>query len=177
MNINFQLGENKELKNRLNTRLKEYGLRIMPTAENEMHGPHPQMEYLVYVLFIKEIDHPKNQYWVAVYPRAIYQIEDSCSWYKADPDSRLSKEGRRNTLTEKLKTKRGWLELGEGEWYLTRNAVQLEFKISEEDFTKFLHTWQGKRIRTKTVYTQLHTSKATCFFKLNDLRLPAHQIK
>lgn len=89
MNINFQLGENKELKDRLNNRLKKYGLRIMPTADNEMHGPHLQMNYVVYVLFVKEIEHPKNQYWISVFPRMVYQINNSCDWWKTDPDMKL----------------------------------------------------------------------------------------
>jgi hypothetical protein len=40
MDINFQLGKNKELKNRLNTRLRRYGLKLMPSVEAESHGPH-----------------------------------------------------------------------------------------------------------------------------------------
>ena len=62
----------------------------MPTADNESHGPHPGMPYIVYVLYVKEIRNPKMQCWVSVSPRAIHQIDDSCDWWKTDPESKLS---------------------------------------------------------------------------------------
>ena len=92
MNIDFQLAENRELKNRLNRRLKRYGLKIMPSAEAESHGPHPHMDYVVFIVYVKMLSNPKAQYWVAMSPRVIRQIDSPSDWYKADPDSRLQKE-------------------------------------------------------------------------------------
>jgi hypothetical protein len=46
-------------------------------------------EIVVYIVFVKELKNPKAQYWIAMFPRSIYQINDPSDWYKADPDMKL----------------------------------------------------------------------------------------
>jgi hypothetical protein len=74
----------------------------------EIHGPHQEMSYQVYVGYaipknekqtcsfnscklpwVKCKEHP-NFCCVAIYPRAVYEIEKPSDWYKNNPENRIA---------------------------------------------------------------------------------------
>jgi len=75
--------------------------------EWEIHGPHDDMDYQVYVGYAVPRDENKkcqslgcNLSWkkckkhtnfdcVAIYPKAVYHIEEPCDWAKVDPEDRI----------------------------------------------------------------------------------------
>ena len=73
----------------------------------EIHGPHSDMDYQVYVgyavpsnenekcrtigcnLSWKKCKRHSNDYCVAIYPKAVYEIDEPSDWAKYDPENRL----------------------------------------------------------------------------------------
>lgn len=90
MELDLLLKKNQGIREQLDRRLKRRGLKIMPTVVGETHGPHyPDMDYVVYIVYVKDIENSKDQFWVSIYPRAIYSIDDPSDWWRADPESRI----------------------------------------------------------------------------------------
>jgi len=76
--------EIEEIAARLNKRLRRYGYEIPENCgEIEIHGPHPQMNYQVYVVRIVSLTHPRKDWGeVAIYPRGLFWCQDY-SWNEA----------------------------------------------------------------------------------------------
>lgn len=70
--------------------LEKRGLRFDPTDDWEIHGQHPGMNYQVYVgTAYGDISNGSEEMWVAIYPHAVYQIDDSDKWNKTDSLRRI----------------------------------------------------------------------------------------
>lgn len=84
------------------------GLMPDPESEWEIHGPHsPDMPYVVYVghaipsndkekcrafgcnLPWKKCKIHNNYYCIAIYPKAVYEIDDTAEWAKVRPEDRI----------------------------------------------------------------------------------------
>jgi len=77
-------------------RLKSRGLIIDESEEWEVHGPHYQMDYQVYIgpaLYDKKIWTVErlDGLYVAIYPRGIYELEDTTKWHQASPENKIYK--------------------------------------------------------------------------------------
>lgn len=95
----LNLQEEPYHRNRIKKALKKRGLRMDMEYEWEIHGPHQDMNYVVYVgyayfdkwhpfLHIPEKNRPDG-IWVVIYPRAVYEIDEELKWYIADPEQRV----------------------------------------------------------------------------------------
>jgi hypothetical protein len=73
----------------LRKRLASYGLKPDKNWEWEIHGPHQDMDYQVYIGYAK--DARGIEHCVAVYPRSIYEVDDPSDWYKGFSENRLSR--------------------------------------------------------------------------------------
>jgi len=86
-------------------RLAVRGLKPDLKSEWEIHGPHQDMNYQVYVGYAMPSDdkeecrycslpwkqckvHP-NYYCVVIYPRGVFEIFDPSKWYKPEPENRI----------------------------------------------------------------------------------------
>jgi len=79
----LDVSEEKEIVRFITGSLARRGLKPDFNADWEVHGPHKGMEFQVY------IGYTKDGLCVAIYPRAVYEIDDSSDWWKAYPDSRI----------------------------------------------------------------------------------------
>ena len=68
-------------------RLLRRGLKPVLDEEWEVHGPHPGMPYMVFIGYAED----KKGYWhcVAIYPRAVYEIDDPKDWWKVEAEDRI----------------------------------------------------------------------------------------
>ena len=97
----------KEHLKRIKSALKRRNLQIDETDEWEIHGPHPERNYQVYIGRVyKELDHNltcncsskgidrcdkhKDGFYVVLYPWAVYEIQEPGDWRKAAPLDRIS---------------------------------------------------------------------------------------
>jgi len=99
--------EEKEIFRSIKRSLKRRGLKLnLETEEWEVHGPHQDMNYKVYLGYVdfvpkrsdKCICRPGIQYTycpvhggccVAIYPRAVYEIEEMSKWWDIKPENRI----------------------------------------------------------------------------------------
>ena len=100
--------EDKRRLRRIKKALARRGMRIDTDWDWEVHGPHPDMNYEIYVGYAYEEANPKARcvcssrnlqevgceahrryYCVAIYPRAVYEIEDESAWHKVCPENRI----------------------------------------------------------------------------------------
>ncbi len=99
--------ENKEISRSIKRSLKRRRLKLdLDTEEWVVHGPHPEMKYQVYVGYVGNIPEANEKCicppgsglihcpvhggcCVAVYPRAVYEIEDSSKWWDTKPENRI----------------------------------------------------------------------------------------
>jgi len=99
--------QDKEHFKIISERLKRRGLEPCTDEEWEIHGPHPDMNYQIYVgyadlrnknqkcrcfgcnLSVGECVKHANFYCVAIYPRAVYEIEDPEKWWDTKPENRI----------------------------------------------------------------------------------------
>lgn len=69
--------------------LANRGMTIDPRWEWEVHGPHPDFKYQVYVGFA-------NARWqrgtlcVAIYPNKVYEIDSPCAWNKINSEKEIN---------------------------------------------------------------------------------------
>ncbi len=98
-----------EIVRKIKRRLKKRGL-VMDTEEVwEVHGPHPDMPFQVFIgyAFVRREgkcicpyppeftrnDCPVHGYvCVALYPRAVYEIESPSKWWDISPENRIPVE-------------------------------------------------------------------------------------
>jgi hypothetical protein len=67
--------------------LARRGLYLKNNDEWEIHGPHQDMNYQVY---IGPAYRKKECFLVAIYPKAVYEIDNYDDWWKADPEKRIT---------------------------------------------------------------------------------------
>ncbi len=101
--LNFK--KEKEHLAKIRKTLARRGLVPDLKSEWEIHGPHRDMDYQVYVGYAMPSNekeqrrycilpwkqckvHP-NYYCVAIYPKAVYEIDDPNSWYKVSKEDRI----------------------------------------------------------------------------------------
>jgi hypothetical protein len=99
--------EMADLVRRIRRRLARRGLKPDFSEEWEVHGPHRGMPYEVYIVaaFFEAVPGAKcicpksaqlvscpahrQDIWVAIYPRGVYQIDDPDDWWKVTPDMKI----------------------------------------------------------------------------------------
>jgi hypothetical protein len=102
--LNFDDGDESHLPV-IRQPLKRRGLVMDKTDDWEIHGPHRDMNYVVYVgKAYESLDHTlecccdkaimkcvkhKKGFYVAIYPRAVYDICDSSDWWKPKREDRI----------------------------------------------------------------------------------------
>ena len=88
----LNLEDEKDISDFIIGMLDRRGLYLKKNDEWEVHGPHPDMNYQVYIgpAYRKK---PKECFLVAVYPKAVYGIEDYSDWWKTDPKYRINISG------------------------------------------------------------------------------------
>jgi hypothetical protein len=70
---------------RIDRALKARGLHR--DGEWQVHGPHlPDMPDVVYVGSVRGAD---GSFTVAVYPHAVYEVDDDSLWWRAEPRNRV----------------------------------------------------------------------------------------
>lgn len=85
--------------NKINQALKKRGLRMDIEDDWEIHGPHSDMNYVVYVGYAYYDKWQRSQQilvknrlegiWVAIYPRGVYEIEEEDKWNIIIPEQRI----------------------------------------------------------------------------------------
>lgn len=108
--LDFENG--KEDLKFIRSALRKRGLFMDEEDEWEVHGPHQDMNYLVYIGRVFEqpipvytlctcatmgIDRCKkhvNGFYVAIYPRAVYEVQSPDDWLKVREDERIELGGR-----------------------------------------------------------------------------------
>lgn len=73
-------------------RLKTSGLKMIDLENWEVHGPHENMNYKVWVGEVQTLDKKpiignSYQFYIAVYPRQIFMIDDPSDWWKTSPEN------------------------------------------------------------------------------------------
>jgi len=90
----INLDEDKEIVRYIRRSLARRGLKPDFEEDWEVHGPHRDMNYQVY------IGYAGNDHWygcVAIYPRAVYEIDRPSDWWRAYPENRIPTERTRST--------------------------------------------------------------------------------
>ena len=78
-------------REKITSLLKRRGLRPDLTEPWEIHGPHEDMNYQVYVGYAVNTDDPSDTYCVSIRPgQGVYEIDDPSEWYKTEPDRRIT---------------------------------------------------------------------------------------
>lgn len=102
------LEDDKEIFRHIRRTLQRRGLKPdLGTEEWEVHGPHPGMNYQVYVGYVGSIPETNDKctcrppnilyadcpvhgvFCVAIYPGAVYQVEDPSKWSDTKPEERI----------------------------------------------------------------------------------------
>ncbi len=69
--------------------LRRRGMKPDTEEDWEVHGPHESFNYQVYVGYAISQDDPEESALVAIYPRAVYEIEDRSDWYKPTSEQKI----------------------------------------------------------------------------------------
>ena len=101
--LNFR--QEKEHLEYIKRKLNSRGLKIDTTDDWEVHGPHENMNYQVFIGYGYQNAVPgakcdckkgaqrtdceahKQYYCVAIYPRRVYQIDTPSDWHKTDSEN------------------------------------------------------------------------------------------
>jgi hypothetical protein len=102
--LNFRDGDERHLS-RIRQALRQRGLQMDEIDDWKVHGPHPNMDFQVYVgKAYESLDRTlecscheaiatclkhKDGFYVVICPRAVYAIDDSSDWWKAEPQDRI----------------------------------------------------------------------------------------
>lgn len=64
---------------------------MIPDMEEdwELHGLHEGMNYKVYVGYAVSKDDPSDCPLVVIYPRGVYEIEDTSGWGRPLPENKI----------------------------------------------------------------------------------------
>ena len=96
--IDFEDPDERRHVKRIKAALRRRGLVPDETCEWEVHGPHPGMNYQVYVGEAANFNRPgwQQRWCVAIYPWAVYEINEPSEW-GADPERRIRVKQERRT--------------------------------------------------------------------------------
>ncbi len=83
----IDLGKDPELRRYIKRRLARRGLKPDLSEEWIVHGPHPGMNYQVFIGPV--FDEDGDGFYVVIRPRGVYQIEEPSDWWKAMPEDRI----------------------------------------------------------------------------------------
>jgi hypothetical protein len=130
---------------RIRRALESRGLQFDPAEEWEIHGPHQDMNYEVYVGTARE---GKMLRTVAIWPKAVYAVGDTSRWWDISPENRLAKRkapaaksGMSHHSTSLRDSSWGFLR-GKKNGLVTRDSV---FKVGTRDFemspSHITHRW------------------------------------
>ncbi len=91
----LQLEKETYHRRKITSALQRRGM-IANTEENwEIHGPHsPELPYQVYVGYAISKDDQSDCPLVAIYPRAVYEIEDRSDWGRVIPENKILVVGK-----------------------------------------------------------------------------------
>ncbi len=77
-------------RRKIATALQRRGMTPDLEEDWEIHGPHhPELPYQVYVGYAISKDDPSDCPLVAIYPRAVYEIEDRSDWGKVTSENKI----------------------------------------------------------------------------------------
>lgn len=82
------LEEEKYHKEKITEALKKHGLEPVLDYEWEVHGPHMDMNYQVYVGRVEK--NKKGADFVAIYPDDVYSIEDIDNWHRCTNENKIN---------------------------------------------------------------------------------------
>ena len=75
---------------RITSALRRRGMLPDMKEEWEIHGPHhPELPYQLYVGYAISQEDPSDCPLVAIYPKAVYEIEDRTNWGRVTPERRI----------------------------------------------------------------------------------------
>ena len=105
----LNLNHEKERHKRIRKALARRGMKVDTDSDWEVHGPHPEMNYEIYVghaykeadpkarcicsnksVQLKACEAHKRDCCVAIYPKAVYEIEDESVCWDVRPENRIS---------------------------------------------------------------------------------------
>jgi len=91
----LDFNEDKKIKKCIERRLKSRGLILDESEEWDIHGPHPEMDYQVYIGRVVYDDQHRSgragfRTYVVIYPRAVYEIDSPSDWYRVEPENRIA---------------------------------------------------------------------------------------
>jgi hypothetical protein len=81
-----EVEEKSEHYKYIEKRLTSRGLEINKKWAWEIHGPHQDMNYVVYVGLVKD------GRMVVIYPKKVYEIDDESKWWDCDPEKIIENE-------------------------------------------------------------------------------------
>ena len=90
--INLKEKEYNSIRKRIENRLKRRGFKMIDLENWEVHGPHEGMNYKVWIGGAQTIDKKpyidnRQEFYIAVYPRQIFIIDDTSDWWKTSPEN------------------------------------------------------------------------------------------
>lgn len=71
------------------TFLQRRGMTPDTHEDWEVHGPHEGMNYQVYVGYAIAKEDPSESFPVAIYPRAVYEIDSPSDWARVSAEKRI----------------------------------------------------------------------------------------
>jgi len=84
----LDLEHEKEYLKIITDTLKRRGMNPIILSDWEIHGPHPEMNYQVFVG--EAVKKGSDDIWlVAIYPRAVYWLEDPSDWCEIELENKI----------------------------------------------------------------------------------------
>jgi hypothetical protein len=78
-------------REKITSLLKRRGLRPDFSELWEVHGPHADMNFQMFVGYAINTDDPKDTYCVTVWPgHGVWEIDDPSQWNQTDPTRRIA---------------------------------------------------------------------------------------
>lgn len=85
----IDLKEEKEILKFITGMLKRRGLEPDLKKLVKVHGPHPDMDYQVYIVIANDLKTGESGARVAIYPKSVYWLEDYFHWWKCEPEDKI----------------------------------------------------------------------------------------
>ena len=84
-------GDERDLEHvkRVERALKRRGMVPVNMEYWEVHGPHQDMEYYMYVGEARRTGSRRGVIYVSIYPWATYEVPSASQWWDIDPSSRI----------------------------------------------------------------------------------------
>lgn len=87
----LDLNQEREHLERIKSALKRRGMSPeIKELEWEVHGPHPDMNYQIYIGYGNYILEEGGK-WLVIYPRAVYELpdQDPDNWWKVSLEDKI----------------------------------------------------------------------------------------